>query len=47
MDWKLIALAVGLTTMTGCKGSTIVVGNLTTMAIVVVMLWSTLNIDRG
>ena len=46
MNWKLagiVLLAIGLS---GCKGSAIVAGNLTSMVVVVAMLWSTLNMNR-
>jgi hypothetical protein len=32
--------------LSGCRGSTALVGNLTAMAIVVFMMWSTLNMNR-
>lgn len=35
------ALAAG-----GCRASTVVLGNLTTMCIVIVMFWSTLRLNR-
>ncbi|MFB6351929.1 MAG: hypothetical protein ABEN55_11485 [Bradymonadaceae bacterium] len=47
MNWTRTGflLAVVLSTA-GCRGSTVLVGNLTAMAVVLVMMWSTLNIDR-
>lgn len=47
MNWKILGCAgFGVFLMTGCRGSTVLVGNLTAMAIVVVMLWSTINMNR-
>ena len=47
MDWKKLTLLGCIVGLTGCRGSTIVLGNLTSMAIVVAMLWSTINMNRG
>ena len=47
-NWKTIALAISMGLLVGgCRGSTIVAGNVTSMLIVVVMLWSTLNMNRS
>lgn len=50
MKRNTIPLVVGLSilagALSGCRGSTVLVGNLTAMAIVVVMMWSTLNMNR-
>lgn len=50
MRRKRLELTVGILSLagliSGCRGSTVLVGNLTAMAIVVVMMWSTLNMNR-
>ena len=46
MNWRVVVIAVVAAGVSGCKGSVIVAGNLTSMLIVVAMLWSTLNINR-
>jgi ACR3 family arsenite efflux pump ArsB len=40
-----IGVAVALAA-SGCRASTVVVGNLTSMCIVIVMMWSTLRMNR-
>ena len=48
MNGKYLLFAAAVGTMAGgCQGSTVVAGNLATMCIVVLMLWSTLRLNRG
>lgn len=48
MVWRLIFVsALASLFATGCRGSMIVVGNLASMVIVAVMLWSTLNMKQS
>jgi hypothetical protein len=46
MNWRVVAIAVVAAGVSGCKGSAVVAGNLTSMLVVVAMLWSTLNMNR-
>ena len=47
MNWTRIGIVAAVMMSTaGCRGSTVLVGNLTAMAVVLVMLWSTLNMNR-
>lgn len=47
MNWTRMGLVIALSLSTaGCRGSTVLAGNLTAMIVVLVMMWSTLNMNR-
>lgn len=44
IPWVAIGFALGLT---GCTGAVTVAGNMLSMVVVLVLLWSTVTMDRG